>query len=141
MSTGHHKGKAKGRPQSSNARSNDIAVYIAFALIGGFVGFLAHLANFGISWKEILLGYCAALAILINLYALQAYQGRSLANWQQALARLPLRFAGYGRKGAKPLEAAHNSEVAKMAIFISVAVCVIALLGLSMLLIPNFRIW
>ena len=118
-----------------------MAVYAALVLVGGFIAFLAWLANFGVSWGEITLGYCAALAVLMNLYAVQAYMGKNLAGWQQALARLPLRFAGYGRTGDKPLEAAHSSDRAKAAIFISIAISVLVLLGLSALFIPGFRLW
>lgn len=138
MTTQRRRSKQHRQPA---ARSNDAAIYIAFILVGVFIAFLAWLLDFEIGWREITLGYCGALAVLINLYAFSAYRGRHLAGWQQALARLPLRFAGYGRSVAKPLEAAHNSERAKLAIFISVAVCVVILLVLSVLLIPGFRVW
>lgn len=130
--------RRSSKHSSSTSRSNDAAVYSAFILVGVFIVFLAWLLDFAISWREVTLGYCAALAVLINMYAFQACRGTRLAGWQQALARLPLRFVGYGRTSAKPLEAAHGSDRAKMAVFVSIAVCVVILLALSVLLIPGF---
>ena len=65
-----------------------------------------------------------------------AYRGKRMANWQQALARLPLRFAGYGTKHGKPLAAAHNAAAARKMIAISIVVSVLVLAGLALLLIP-----
>jgi len=131
-------GSRSGQATAARRGANDPAIYIGFILVGAFIVFLVYLADPGISWQAVALGYCMALAVLIHLYAVSAYRGRRLETWQKSLARIPLRFAGYGRRGGKPIEASHGSPKAKMVIFVSVAVSVAILLGLSALLIPGF---
>lgn len=121
-------------------RSNDKAVYGAFVIVGVFIAFLLWLM-FPNMWKPITLGYIAAIAFLINSYAISAYQGKHLAGWKQALARIPLRPVGFGRKGAKPLEAAHNAPQAKSAIVLSVVITLLVIAGLTFLLLPETRFW
>jgi hypothetical protein len=60
-----------------------------------------------------------------------------MANWQRALARLPLRFAGFGTKGGKPLEGAHNASQARSMIIVSIIVSLAIIVGLAFLLIPG----
>lgn len=135
------RGSRAGSGSGTARGGNDPAVYSAFILVGAFIVFLVYLVDLAITWQAAALGYCMALAFLINLYAASAYRGKHLDGWQKSLARIPLRFAGYGRRGGKPIEAAHDSPRVKAAVFVSVAVSVVMLLALSVLLIPGFPAW
>ncbi len=133
------KSTAKGHRKKSAApparRTNDAAIYGGFLLIGAFVTFQVALLSAGTLWREVALGYLMALAVLVNLYTWQAWQGKRLARWQQSLARLPLRFAGYGTRGGQPLEAAHGSRRAMMVLLVSIATSMVLIVGLTLLLI------
>jgi len=129
------KKKSPGRKPTGPITS-DLSIYIGLLMIGGAIVLAALLLTEGQNWREVALGYLVLMAFFINLYALGAYRGKRLANWQQALARLPMRFAGYGTKRGKPLAAAHNAAAARKAIAISIIVSVIILIGLAFLLIP-----
>jgi hypothetical protein len=83
------------------------------------------------------LGYIFAVAYLINLYAFQVYRGKRLENWQQSLARIPLRFVGYGAKGGKPLEAAHHHQETKNALLMSIVISAAIVVLASFLLLPD----
>jgi len=89
------------------------------------------------AWTHGLLGYVIAVALLVNLYTWRVCAGKSLAGWQRSLARLPLRFVGYGTRGGKPLEAAHGSDRAMVMLFVSIAASAVAIVGLTLLLIGN----
>lgn len=117
----------------------DRAIYLGFLIVGFFVVALAWLFFDGQKqyWGVIALGYVAAVAYLVNFYTFQVYRGKHLDNWQQALARLPLRFVGYGTKGGKPLEAAHDHEETKKALFVSIAVSAAVVVLASFLFIPG----
>ncbi|MCI0363544.1 MAG: hypothetical protein L0Y44_06925 [Phycisphaerales bacterium] len=113
-------------------RTTDRAIYLGFLIVGIFVVILAWLFTSDSRieyWRHVAVGYLIAVAYLINFYTLRTYQAKHLENWKQALARIPLRFAGYGTKDGKPLDAAHGHREALMALLISIAVS-IALLGL-----------
>ncbi|MHC5114132.1 MAG: hypothetical protein ACYTGP_06860 [Planctomycetota bacterium] len=115
-----HKKKASA---PSAPRTRDRTIYLGLAIIGGAIALFTSLVFYDQPyWRHITLGYIIALAWLTNVYAVTTYRGKPLANWQQALARIPLRFAGYGTKHGKPLEAAHHSATARNAIYMSVAV-------------------
>jgi hypothetical protein len=132
--------KQKSKRPASGARAtriNDVNIYIGFIVIGGFVWVLAYLLNHDQAfWGAVTLGYVIAIAFLTNLYAFGAYQGKRLANWQQSLARLPLRFAGYGTKGGKALAAAHNADRARSMVILSVLVSVAIVVLASLVLLP-----
>jgi len=131
----HRKKKSTGRaPTGPN--TSDLSIYIGLLIIGGAIALAASLLTEAENWREVALGYLVLMAILVNLYAVSAYHGKRMANWQQALARLPLRFAGFGTKHGKPLAAAHNAAAARKMISISIVVSVIVLVGLALLLIP-----
>ena len=115
----------------------DRAIYLGFAIVGLFIVVLSWLFTDGRYWNVVALGYVAAVAYLIHFYTFQAYRGRHLDNWQQALARVPLRFVGYGTKGGRPLEAAHDHAETKKALGLSVAVSLALLVVLSLFLIPG----
>ena len=82
-------------------------------------------------------GNCSARKT--NTAAISVYRGGTLPPWRQALARLPLRCAGYGTKGGKPVEAAHDAPGAKKMIIASVVFSIIALLVLAYVLVPEVR--
>ena len=109
--------------QAARSRASDGAIYIALIMIGAFAVFLAVVLT-SQPWQHFAVGYVIALLALTNLFGWQAWAGKHLAEWQQALAKVPLRFAGYGSKGGRPLEAAHGSAAARSALFIFLALSV-----------------
>lgn len=101
-----------------------------FALV---IGFLISPDNF----RTTLVGFLIAAFGLINVYAWRAFLGSTQANWQNALARIPLRFAGYGVKGGKPVEAAAGASDARSALLVFLAVSVVVVVVASVFLIPT----
>jgi hypothetical protein len=85
------------------------------------------------------MAYIVLVAWLTNAAAIAVYRGRSLPPWRQALARLPLRFAGYGTKGGKPVEAAHDQPIAKTVIIASLVITVVLLVVLALFIVPEVR--
>lgn len=133
-----HRHKAKAaRPTSRRAR--DRTIYLGLVIIGAAVVVLGFLLEGG--WRtftgSLAVGYLALMAWLTNHSAYRAYRGQPMANWKQALARLPMRCVGFGAKGGKPLEAAHGAASAQRMIVISAVFSVLALAGLALLLIPD----
>lgn len=124
--------------RSPRPRISDATLFLGFAIIGAFAVLVLSLAT-GVEWPQIALGYVAAIAILINLYAFRAYRGGRLEGWQQALARVPLRFVGYGSRGGKPLEAAHDHPETRKALIVSVVVSGIVLVILALIAIPELH--
>ncbi|MBT8485611.1 MAG: hypothetical protein HKO59_16260 [Phycisphaerales bacterium] len=133
------KRKSHAVPARKSWAAYDRSIYLGLIIIGAAVAAFAWLV-WTPQWRPITLGYIIAVAWLVNLYAVSAYQGKHLANWKQALARLPLRFAGFGSRGGKPVDAAHEQPAAKMMIFVSIAVSVLVVLGLTYWLIPAVRV-
>ncbi len=133
-------GKKPRKQSSGNASprrvTKDRSIYLGLAFIGVILVLLVWLFTDG-HWREMTLGYLFAIAWLTNLYAFNAYAGKSLAQWQQALARLPLRCAGYGSKHGKPLEAAHRASSALRMIWTSIVISIVVLAGLVLLLLPD----
>ena len=137
MTASHRHKRKSSRRASSASETSDRAVYIGFTMLGTFVVLLSVPLTGGELWRHILIGYLGALAMLINLYAFRAYSGHKLFPWQQSLACMPLRWAGYGRKGGRPIEAAHDKREVLTAIMVSVIVCIILLFGLTTWLVPD----
>lgn len=81
------------------------------------------------------IGYVAVVLGFINWSAIKAWRGDTMAEWQRSLARLPLRFAGYGTKDGKPVEAARGQENAKMVLMITMSLSVVVLLAVTLLLV------
>ncbi|MHC5027045.1 MAG: hypothetical protein ACYTGR_09845 [Planctomycetota bacterium] len=136
MSQGKSGRKAHKKPAPKQGAS-DSAIYIGFAMTGIVIAFLAALLTGGRYWREIVLGYVLALAWLVNLYGWRAYFGQELSGWQQAFARIPLRAAGYGTRGGKPLEAAHGRPPAKRALLATSIVSLVVLALLATVLAPG----
>jgi hypothetical protein len=128
------------RPEQAR-RASDSTIYAGLILIGVFVVALAVPLTQGDHWQEVAVGYVIAMAWLVNLYGFRAWRGVHLANWQAALARIPLRFIGYGRKGGKPIEAAAGHDDAGKAIIVSVIVSVLIIVTVALALIPAWRPW
>ena len=142
MARAHHKSARKGHPRTArttDTRTVDGGVYIGLVMIGVFgIGLFSILSSGNTdAWKHGLLGYVIAVSFLVNLYTWQVCAGRTLAGWQQSLARLPLRCAGFGTRGGKPLAAAHGSDRAKMMLFVSIATSAVVIVGLTVWLIPS----
>lgn len=123
------------RSAAQQARQgSDLAIYGGFLLIGVFVTFLSYLLSPD-HWSQVALGYLIAMAFLVNFYAWQACRGQRLVGWQQSLARLALRWSGFGTARGRPLEAAKGSNRAKMMLMVTIATSVVIIVGLTLLLI------
>jgi len=114
--------------------TSDRVIYGGLILIGLFATVLATLLTE--HWREPLLFYLAIIAYLMCAATWAIYRGRHLPNWQQALARIPLRTVGYGTKNGKPLEAAHDQPAVKKAWLASLMISLGILAGLVFLLNP-----
>ncbi len=140
MGKSHHHKAHKGRKSPGRSRPSgppDGAVYIGLLMIGAFgIWLWTIVATDPDSWKHAVIGFVLAIAVLVNLYTWRVCAGKRLAPWQQSLARLPLRWVGYGTKGGKPLDAAHGSDRAKMMLFLSVATSAVVIALLTWQLIP-----
>jgi hypothetical protein len=125
--------RKKAPPKKSPKRStSDRAIYLCLLIIGGAVLGLALLLGEGKQYVgPVALAYVAALAWLANLYGWGAYRGETLGGWKGALARVPLRFAGYGAQGGRPLEAAHGAPSARTTLFVSAVVSLVLVGGLA----------
>jgi len=124
-----HRRKSPSR-KTEEPRTSDLSRYIVFIMIGLAVTALGWLLDHSY-WRAFAYGYLVLLAYQMNLCAYQAYRGKTMPQWQQSLARLPLRFGGYGRRRGKPVSAAHHARRAMTTIWISlvVSVLLLALLG------------
>jgi len=130
-----HRRKAKSHSAAKQSGS-DAAVYAGLIMIGAFAVLLAwFMLQQVMDWSHVLIGYLIAMALLINFYAWQAYVGKHLPNWQQALARIPLRIPGYGTKGGKPLGAAKGQPDARMTLMMFGSGCVLLIAVLTVLLV------
>jgi hypothetical protein len=117
--------------------ATDRAIYISIVIVGLAVTGLGFLITTGAYWEEFAIGYVTLVAIAINVSAWNAYRGRRLALFQRALARVPLRPAGFGAKGGRSLAAAQGDSRASSAIVISVilsAAIVAALIALRVMM-------
>ncbi len=142
MTRAHRKSTRQGHPRTTRTAGTgtlDGGVYIGLVMIGVFgIGLFSILSSENAdAWKQGVLGYVIAVAFLVNLYTWRVCAGKTLAGWQQSLARLPLRCAGFGTRGGKPLAAAHGSDRAKMMLFVSIATSAVVIVGLTLWLIPS----
>jgi F0F1-type ATP synthase assembly protein I len=134
----HH--RRKSRSQSlEQRRASDRTIYIGVLVIGLFIVLIAWLLTMGKGghWREITIAYVVVMAWLTNFYTYLAYRGKQMANWKQALARLPLRFAGYGTKKGRPLDAAHGRRDARNMLLISITVSIVVIVLLCVLIPPD----
>lgn len=130
---GHGASAGDGRPARRGEGIGDGAVYFLFVTLGVCIGFFAWLIAGGsaVPW---IVGYVLAVLWLLNMSVVKAYRGGSMAPWQKSLARLPLRPAGFGVRGGKPVEAAHGEPVVRTALITTACVSVaIAAIGLAVM--------
>jgi hypothetical protein len=130
------KRKTKPRPVVARVRpprrTSDQAVYGGVIVIGFFSVMIAALFTQVGYWAVLSVAYLTAIVYLIHINVFHVYRGKHLANWQQALAKIPLRFIGYGTKSGKPLEAAHNHSQTLRALMISLVISVVLLAALTL---------
>lgn len=109
-------------------KTTDRAIYFGVLIVGFFAVMLASLFVGVEYWPVLSVIYLALIAYIIAFDTWQVYRGKHLANWHQAMAKLPLRFVGYGTREGKPLEAAHDHpEVLKaLGVFLAVSVVILA---------------
>ena len=138
MSKPHHKGgprKHTARAPEGRTGAPDGAVYIGLIMIAAFAIWMWTIVAPGPdSWKHALLVCTVILLALVNLYTWRVYFGARLAPWKQSLARLTLRWAGYGTRKGRPLEAAHGSRSAKIVLILTMATSVVVIVALAWLL-------
>ena len=115
---------------------SDKAVWIAIGMVGLFVIALWYLVSRE-TWRHGVVGYLIAVAFLVNFYAWRVSTGHHLLAWQQPLARLPLRWVGYGTKGGKPLDAARGSAGARTMVVVSIAFSTVLIVVATWVLVPR----
>jgi hypothetical protein len=140
--------KVHRHPQKVQAEvsrpTKDRTIYAGLALIGFFAvafGWLLFPDSGSLPAGITAVIYVAIIAYLVNIHTWHVYRGRHLGNLSQSLARIPLRFVGYGTKEGKPLEAAHDHAEARNALLMSVLVSLLIVAVLALLLIPPIRPW
>lgn len=116
------------RPQR---KTSERAIYMGAVIVGFFAVMLASLFMGLEYWPVLSVAYLALIAYIIAFGAWQVYRGKHLAHWHQAMAKLPLRFVGYGTKEGRPLDAAHDHPEVFKALSIFVIVSLIILAGLG----------
>jgi hypothetical protein len=141
-SSAHSKRRKTAAQAQERPLASDRTIYIGLLAISAFIIFLAFLLILERShWKIFTVIYAAVIAYLVNLQAFRAYRGRQLANWQSALARLPLHWVGYKRTGGRPLAAAHDQPRVLRALFVSIVISLLIIAALALALIPGLRFW
>jgi hypothetical protein len=115
--------------------TSDRAIYAGVILIGFFFTAIVWLLM-DAHWREPVILYVAGVAYFIVLAAFAIYRGKHIPNWQQAMAKIPLRFVGYGTKNGKPLEAAHGQDNTRNAVLVSMIVALVVVGGLVAILRP-----
>jgi hypothetical protein len=119
--------KRSAAKRHAQERSNDRAVYITIIMVGLFILAIGFLATE--HWPWWIVGMIAAILIMINLFGWKVVAGRKLAPWQRSLAKVPLRFAGFGARCGKPLDAAKGEDSARMALYLTAAISIVIILA------------
>jgi FlaA1/EpsC-like NDP-sugar epimerase len=136
------KQKSPGRSASTASPryvARDRTIYIGIVAITLFAMFLIALLIGPEQWPVTALAAVIVLSWLVNWHAFLAVRGTHMAHWKQALARLPLRCAGYGSKGGRPLDAAHNEPQAMKMVIISTVTSVVIIAVLAVLIVPTIK--
>ncbi len=134
MSKHPRKKRNQSHQRTAQQRSYDRGIYAVIIMVGLFGLGLWFLAD-DQTFPHGVIGYVAVVLGFINWSAIKAWRGSAMSDWQRALARLPLRFAGYGTKGGKPVEAAREQEKVKMVLMISISLSIVILLAVTLLLL------
>ena len=132
----HHGRKHTKRVVPKPVALSDKAVWTAIGMVGVFVIALWYLVSRE-TWRHGVVGYLIAVAFLVNYYAWRVSTGHQLLAWQQPLARLPLRWVGYGTKGGKPLDAARGSAGARTMVIVSIALSMALIVVATWVLVPR----
>ncbi len=127
----HKQAVAKVKPSK---KTSDTVIYSGIVLVGAFFVLLGWLFS-PEYWRWFALGYIALMAYYMNISVMHIYRGKHIVGWKQALARLPLRTAGYGTRDGKPLEAAHGHPEVLRAMGLSLAVSVVVLAALAFVML------
>ncbi len=114
---------------------SDRAVYGGIIIVGLFIVMIGWLFSDGLYWRQTLLGFVLLVMLNINFAGWDVCRGKRLADWKHALAKIPLRFAGFGTAEGKPLEAAHHQPAARAAMFRFGLLSVVLAAGLTVLLL------
>ncbi|MCA9291911.1 MAG: hypothetical protein KDA25_12335 [Phycisphaerales bacterium] len=114
---------------------NDGVVYLGLTMIGLFALFIWGLLV-QTQVRAGIVGLVAAAAVLVNFYAWRAYAGDHQANWKEALARIPLRFAGFGTKGGRSLRACHGQPKARTALLVCALVSIVIVVAVAWFVLP-----
>jgi hypothetical protein len=114
-------------------KTSERAIYLGVLVVGFFSVMLASLFMGLQNWPILSVVYLALIAYIIAFDTWLVYRGKHLSNWHQAMAKLPLRFVGYGTKEGKPLDAAHDHPEVFRALMIFVVASVVVLAGLGYL--------
>jgi len=127
--------KKGGRlPRADRPAIPDRAFYVSFVLVTAFIAFLAMITIDPGAWRYALIICAACFVITANYYAWQTCRGARLSGLKAALARVPLRPAGYGTRHGRPIGAAHDRPEAKQALAVSAIVSVVLLGALGAVL-------
>lgn len=126
---GQQRVKPAAKPMS------DRAVYLGAVIVGFFVVMIGWLLSEGLFWRQTTLGYLALVMLNVNFAGWDICRGKRLSEWKRSLAKIPLRFAGYGTKNGKPLEAAHHQPVARRAMLAFGAISVLIVAGAAFVLL------
>ncbi len=141
MSKSHHRRTKSHERHARKSRAGqfDGGVYLACVFFWAVIVTFTFLITQGDREAVGLctVGYLMILALLVNGSAFRAYQGRPLTSWRAALARIPLRPAGFGGRNGRPIEAAHEADGARIAIMVSIAVSAVILAVMAFLLVPG----
>lgn len=132
--SGDKRHRKKGRGHPAAKPPNDLAIYIGVLMIGAFGVFLITLVTQG-AWREAVAGYLLAVLGIINWSGWSAFLGRTLQPWQQAFARIPLRFAGFAGAHAKPITAAKHHPAARNTMFITALISLVLVIAITALLL------
>lgn len=119
--------KQSAAKRHAQDRSMDRAIYISIVMVAAFVLFIWFMV--ADTWPWAIVGFLLAVLGMINFFTWKVIQGQPLAVWQRSLAKLPLRFVGYGTRGGKPIDAAKGQDAAKMALYLTAAISVVIVLA------------
>lgn len=123
------------RPKPAVKPMSDRAVYVGIIIVGLFVVMIGWLFTDGVYWRQTLLGYTLLMILSINFAGWDVCRGRRLPDWKHSLAKIPLRFAGFGTAAGKPLDAAHHQPAAKAAMFRFGIISIVLSAALTVLLL------
>lgn len=121
--------KHSNRPASPKV--NDVGMLGGIVLIGIFVALLGMFSGPG-NVTRFIYFYALLVIALINLSVWQMVLRGRVAPILKPLARLPLRFVGFGLPKTRPLEAAKGEPAARQAAIVTTVVSLIVIVGAAL---------